>query len=369
MSAPTGVAVIGTGSIAEAHLHAYQRLGEQVRIIAVVDVDDTRASAAAERYGAVAYRDYREALAREDVQAVSICTPPFLHVEISAAALHAGKHVLCEKPVAPTLAGLDEIEEAQRESGCVFSGVFQLRFGRGAQQLRTLFEEDRFGRLRLGLAETLWYRDQSYYDEAAWRGAWATECGGVTVSQAVHIIDMLLWFMGEPSRVYAEAGNFRAQIEVDDASVAVVRFKSGAIAQITNTVSSFSQQRSLLELHGEKLSAVSQGPVYDATAEPFLLSSADPDYAAGLQQEMEERIPKGYRLLHRGTVGDFLDAIATGRPPLAGLDACRSALQVTTAIYKSSMTGERVDLPIGPDDPFYSALPPEGFSLPASPPR
>jgi predicted dehydrogenase len=365
-SQPLGVAVIGAGAIAQAHLFSFQRASAQARLVAVCDSNEARAKVAAERFGVgLACRDYEDLLERDDVQALSICTPPFTHLEMATGALRAGKHVLCEKPVTATLAGLDAIAEAQRASGCVFSAVFQLRFGRGAQQLRLLLDEGRFGRLHLGLAETLWFRDHSYYD-VDWRGTWAQECGGVTSSLAVHLIDCLIWFMGEPESVCAEAGTFRARIEQDDTGVAVIRFRNGAIGQITSTVSSFGQERSRLELYGTELTAVSRGPVYDATSD-FLLSSPDPSRAAALRQEVDDRIPLGHAILHQGAVADFLEAIQEGRPPLAGVDACRAALQVTTAIYKSAMTGQRVELPIGRDDPFYHHLPPEGFGLPGGP--
>jgi predicted dehydrogenase len=362
-SEPTGVAVVGAGAIAQAHLYSFQQARKRARLVAVCDSDEARAKVAAERFGVgLALRDYEDVLARDDVQAVSICTPPFTHVAMATAALRAGKHVLCEKPISSTLAGLDAIAEEQRASGCVFAAVFQLRFGRGAQQVRLLLDEGRFGRLHLGLAETLWFRDHAYYD-VDWRGTWAQECGGVTSSLAVHLIDCLIWFMGEPHSVYAEAGTFWARIEQDDTSAAVIRFRNGGIGQITCTVRSFGQERSRLELYGTELAAVSQGPVYDSTTD-FLLSSPDASYAKALRQEVNERVPPGHAILHQGAVADFLDAIHQGRAPLAGVDACRAALQVTTAIYRSAMTGLRVDLPITSDDPFYHHLPPEGYALP-----
>jgi predicted dehydrogenase len=360
-----GVAVIGTGSIAEAHLYSFKQETERARLLAVVDVDEGRARAAAGRHDVTdVYSDYRDVLARDDIDAVSICAPPFLHARMSVEALLAGKHVLCEKPVAPTLAELDRIEEAERRSGRVFSGVFQLRFGKGAQQMRILLDEGRFGRVHLGLAETLWYRDDAYYDQVDWRGTWESECGGVTVSQAIHLIDALVWFLGEPLSVYARAGSFRPNIGVDDTSVAVIQFDGGAIGQVTSTVSAAGPERSRLEIYGSELSAVSQGPVYDSTGEPFLLSTPAGGGAQAIQQEMEERVLRAFRLLHRGSVDDFLTAVREGSRPLAGVEACRKALQVTTAIYKSAMTGKSVDLPVAPGDPFYSALPPAGHGLP-----
>lgn len=362
---PLGLAVIGTGSIAEAHLYSYQREGDRSRVVAVVDVDEDRARAAASRYAAEeVYTDYREALARNDVDAVSICAPPFLHVQMSVDALEAGKHVLCEKPVAATLSGLDRIAQSQRTSRRVFSGVFQLRFGKGAQQLHLLVDEGRFGRLHLGVAETLWFRDDAYYDNVAWRGTWEKECGGVTVSQAIHLIDALVWFLGEPKSVFARAGSFRGNINVDDTCVAVIQFESGAIGQVTSTVSAFGPERSRLELYGSELSAVSQGPVYDSTSEPFFLSSPEAAHAEAVQNEIEARVPRAHRLLHRGVVNDFLEAICEGRQPLADIDVCRTVLQVTTAIYKSAMTKQPVDLPIRADDPFYDALPPPDHDIP-----
>jgi UDP-N-acetyl-2-amino-2-deoxyglucuronate dehydrogenase len=365
MGNPPGVAIIGTGGIAEAHIFAYQKEAERARIVALVDIDRSRAEAAAARYGIdTVSDDYREMLRRDDVEAISICTPPFTHVEISIAALGAGKHVLCEKPIAPVLSGLDAIEEAQKRSERVFSGVFQLRFGRGAQQLRLLLNEGKFGRLHLGLAETLWFRDHDYYSSVPWRGKWAMEAGGATVSQAIHLIDLLLWYFGEPVSVFAEAGVFRTPTEADDVSVAVLRFRSGAIGQITSTVSAFGEERSRVELYGSELGAVSQGSAYSATSEPFRLSSPESGISEGAQRYADERFPSGYRVLHRGAIRDFLDAIRNGREPLVGIDACRNALQVTAGIYKSAMTGAPVALPITADDPFYDELPPEGFSLP-----
>ena len=364
MPEPIGVAVIGTGGIAEAHTFAYQREEARCRVVAVVDVDRDRAQKAADRVGAeVVLEDYREALTRGDIHAVSVCTPPFLHVEISSAALRAGKHVLCEKPVAPTLAGLDEIAAAASESGAIFSGVFQLRFGRGARQVRAALDDDRFGQIHLGIAETLWRRDDAYYDQVSWRGTWEQEAGGVTVSQAIHLIDALVWFMGEPVSVHAAAGTFAHDIEVDDASVAVVRFAGGGIGQITCSVNAFGEERSRLELYGRDLSAVSTGSAYDSTAEPFVFASRDPSVAVDLEHELDERYPSGYRILHRGSVADFLQAIEEKSKPLVGIDECRTALQVTAGIYKSAMTGQPVALPIAADDPFYSELPPAGFAF------
>jgi predicted dehydrogenase len=281
---------------------------------------------------------------------------------MSVAALEAGKHVLCEKPVAPTLAGLDAIEGAEEKARRVFGGVFQLRFGKGAQQLRWLVDNGRLGKLHLGLAETLWYRDADYF-AVPWRATWADQCGGVTVSQAIHLIDMLVWLMGRPVRVFGSASTVRGLTECEETAVAVIEFESGGIGQVTSTVTAAGPEKSRLEMFGTEGSASSQGSAYDATAEPFAIGMADAESAKLLEQELEEQVPRGYRMLHRPQIEDFIAAINERRPAATGVEACRNVLQVTSGIYKSAMTGEPVRLPIERHDPWYSALLPEGFRL------
>jgi predicted dehydrogenase len=136
MSEPIGVGIIGAGEISILHAAACRDLGDRVRLAAVADIDRSRAQFLADRLSIPAvYDDYQCVLANPDVQAVCICTPPFLHVQQSMEALQAGKHVLCEKPVAPNLTALDEIAAAERSSGRVF-GVFQQRAGQAPARSR-----------------------------------------------------------------------------------------------------------------------------------------------------------------------------------------------------------------------------------------
>jgi predicted dehydrogenase len=365
MAEPIGVGIIGAGEISLLHAAAYRAMGERVRLAAVADIEMERAQFLADRLSIPAvHNDYQNLLADPDVQAVSICTPPFLHVQQSVEALQAGKHVLCEKPVAPTLAALDEIDAAERASGHVFSGVFQSRFGRGARQVKALIERGRFGRLLLGFTQTLWMRDATYYG-VWWRGSWAQECGGASVSQGLHGIDMLLWLMGEPSHVYAEADTLKMDIEVDDTEAAVVRFRSGAVGQILATVNC-QDNRSRLEIYGERLSAVSSEDAYQSTKEPFRLTADDAGYLEGVQREADELVPSEPPFLHQGMVEDFVGALEERRRPLVTVSACRPSLELVTGLYRSAMTGDVVQFPIEKTDPFYACIPPEGMSLPGT---
>ncbi len=364
MAGRIGIGVVGAGGIAHAHLLAYRgRLNRDLaQVTAICDVDEARARELAKTYEIEhVFTDYATMLAHPGVQAVSVCTPPFLHVDQSVLALRAGKHVLCEKPVSPTLAGLDAIAAAEREGGAIFEGVFQHRVGQGAQQLKALLEAGRFGRLIFGLSETLWQRPQEYYD-VWWRGTWEQECGGVTMGHGIHSIDMLAWLFGEPESVIADATTVKLDIEVEDTALATVRFRNGAVGQIIVTVNA-QDNRSRLEIFGEDLQAVSSESPYDPTAAPFRLASVDPARAARAADEAMERFPEPAKHLHVPMVHDFLSAIATGRGPLVSVAECRRSMELITGMYKSAMTGQRVAFPVAPGDPFYSKIPPDGHAL------
>ena len=364
MSERIGIGVIGAGDISHSHLLAYRGRAnrELARVVAIADVDEARAKAQAKTYEIErTYTDVAQLLADPEVQAVSICTPPFLHVEQSIAALRAGKHVICEKPVSPTLAGLDAIAAAEREGGRTFAGVFQHRVGQGAQQVKALIEAGRFGRLRFGLSETLWQRDAAYYS-VWWRGTFEKEAGGVTMGHGIHSIDMLMWLMGEPASIVADAATARLDIAVEDTSAATVRFRNGAVGQIIVTVNA-QDNRSRLEIFGDELQAVSSESPYDPTREPFRFTSLAPEQAEAARAWALERFRDETKYLHVGIVNDFLRAIIDGRRPLVTVDECRRSMQLITGMYKSAMTGARVEFPIARDDPFYSSIPPEGFGL------
>lgn len=359
-----GIGVIGAGGISHSHLLAYRsRMNRDLaRVVAIADIDEARAREQAKTYEIEhVFTDWRAMLEHPAVDAVSVCTPPFLHVEQSCAALRAGKSVLCEKPVSPTLAGLDEIAAAERDGGTTFAGVFQHRFGQGAQQVKALIEQGRFGKLVFGLAETLWQRDEAYYS-VWWRGTWEQECGGVTMGHGIHSIDMLAWLMGAPASLVADATTVKLPIQVEDTSLATVRFRGGAVGQIIVTVNA-QDNRSRLEIFGTELQAVSSESPYDPTREPFRLASTDAGKAEAAAAEAQRLFPDETKHLHVPVAHDFVRSVMEKRPPLVTVDECRRSMQLITGLYKSAMTGERVTFPIAPDDPWYTAIPAAGHGL------
>jgi predicted dehydrogenase len=235
--------LIGTGSIAtSAHLPAITALDDLVELVAVSDIRTEIASAIGAATGAAVHADYRELLAREDVDAVDVCTPEFLHAEQVVAAAEAGKHVLCEKPIAASLADADAMIEACSRSGVRLMVAHSRRFT--PRYLRLHGALDRIGEVRFfrenerrpsafpsapddgvsvwtprsdGESKLPWTRDAAY-------------TRGAAMTNAVHEMDLMRWFVGrEPEAVFAESRVADPSATTPDVITLLVRFEGGSI--------------------------------------------------------------------------------------------------------------------------------------------
>ena len=143
--------------------------------------------------------------------------------------------MLCEKPLCASLAEMDRIEAAELATGNYCSSVFQWRFGSGGQHLKRLIDTGDLGKPMVANILTTWYRTPEYY-AVPWRGKWETELGGCSMGHGIHAMDFLLYQFGEWQEVRAMIGTLDRDIEVEDVSMAMVRFANGAMANITNSV-------------------------------------------------------------------------------------------------------------------------------------
>jgi predicted dehydrogenase len=250
--------LVGTGSVAESHVLAIEGSQGRVQLAGAVEVEAERLQAFGARArlpAAALFTDYAKALQSVRPDIVLVAAPPALHAEMTIAALEAGAWVLCEKPFCASLAELDRIDAAERRTGRYAACIFQQRFASSTAHVRRLAEEGVLGRPLVAVCNTLWFRDASYY-AVPWRGKWATEFGGPTMGLGIHAMDHLLHLLGDWAEVRAQVATLDRDIEVEDASFAIVRFASGALASITNSALSPRQetyirldyQRATLEL-------------------------------------------------------------------------------------------------------------------------
>jgi len=355
-----GVAIIGSGGISEAHGDSFSRLGEQVKVMAFTDVDISRARKRAEQFNApIATTDYTNLLQRDDIHIISICSPPFLHLQTIMDSLQAGKHVLCEKPVVMNLAELDKVETLLTTTGLCFGGAFQWRFGTGVQQVKDLYDNDMFGKIIYATNNLFWHRTQEYF-AVDWRNTWEKSGGGIIFNLACHGLDALIYILGDIASVSAEMDALKYNIDIEDTGSVILRFQNGALGAVNATVNSHFQ-RSHLVIIGTKLEAISSNDPYCVAYEPWQFRSVDSDYEKQVQELLAGENYQFEPASHRKLVKDFVNAVIENRQPVVDIHEISRSLQVLTAIYKSSRIGKRVSLPIKKDDAFYFNLNPKQY--------
>lgn len=332
------VAIVGTGGIADAcHMPALAAQAHRAKVVAAVDVDADRLKEFGTKHAVPGlYTDLDEMLRTERPDLVHICTPPFLHAVQVRKCLDAGAWVWCEKPLCLSLAEFDEM------SGPNLSVVFQHRFGSAAQHLRSLMSAGALGRPLVAVCNTTWFRTPAYF-AVPWRARWDTEGGGPTMGHGIHQMDLMLSFLGEWEEVRAMAGRLDRDTETEDVSMAMVRFSSGAMASVVNSLLSPREESYLRFDFAE--ATVELRHLYGYSNENW--SSTSPHWSP------PDDVPSS----HSAQLGELLDAFERGeRPPVSGVEA-RRTLELVAGIYASALTGApvlRTDLT--PENPFYHRM-------------
>ncbi|MFI9274842.1 Gfo/Idh/MocA family protein [Kitasatospora sp. NPDC052896] len=338
-------AIVGAGTIGAVHARLIGALADEgVRLTAVVNTNLERAKLITERYGGRPYTSAAEAYAHEEIDAVSVCVPSWLHSEVTVEALRAGKHVLVEKPVEISLEAADSIAEARRSAGRTVAVVSQRRFQPPAAFIKEAVTSGRLGRVTSGIAESPFFRPQSYYDSGGWRGTLACDGGGALMNQGIHALDLLIWMLGRPVTVTAQTGQVAHEgIEVEDVAAATIRFENGAIGVLLASTAAYPDRPIRLTVHGDRGTAVMAD---DRLAFFQSAEVADPN-AAGLLPLPADPDRPGWSAVDHAQLAqyrDFVTAVRDGRSPAVPLEAGRLTLAVVLAVYESARTGHPVDL-------------------------
>ena len=346
--------LVGTGGIGDAHVHAVADTQGRVQLAAACDIDAARAkSFCARHHIPAAHTDYAEMLKTERPDIVLIAAPPGLHADMSIAAMEAGAWALCEKPLCASLAEFDRIAAAEQRTGRRTACVFQMRFASSNTHVRSMLRAGAFGRPLIAICNTLWYRDAAYY-AVPWRGKWSTELGGPTMSQGIHTMDHLLDLMGEWTEIRAVAETLYHAIEVEDVSMALVKFANGARASIVNSTLC-PRQETYLRLDCER-ATVELTHLYAYQKSNWKLTPADPATGGELVSAFSQ-FPPDVGSTHGAQLNALVNDMESSTVPLTAGAEARRTLEFLTALYKSAFTGTIVTRgSIQPGDPFYSAL-------------
>lgn len=336
---------------------------ENAELTAVCDIDEKKfANIPAEVKDKVCkYTSPEVFFAQAPVDAVIISVPHYDHVPLAMQALHAGKHILVEKPVAPAV-GMARtlIEEGKKFPHLVQSAMLQLRTIEAFCKIRELLAAGELGRLmRINWIVTTWFRSQYYYDSGDWRASWRGEGGGVLLNQCPHQLDLLQWLFGLPSKVKATVaiGKYH-DIEVEDEVNAFMEFPGGATGIfVTSTGEAPGTNR--LEIAGTKGRLIYENSEIKFTrnevpSDEFLKNHKS---IFGTPENKAVQLPEikgvtGAR--HFLLIQNFVNAILSGEKLIAPLHEAVNGLELGNAMLYSGLKDETVTLPL--DSAAYDRL-------------
>jgi predicted dehydrogenase len=325
------VAIVGCGIIGRTHADTIAARPDAT-VTALIDGDAAaRESLAASLVAAgqpepKVYDNLGAALSGSDISLVAICTPSGTHAALAEQALAEKKHVVIEKPLdvdLPRARRLGAAATRAANHGVVSSVISQHRFDPGSALVAEAIKSGRFGQATSAVATVAWWRSDEYYASAGWRGTWAQDGGGALMNQGVHTVDLLLWFMGRPVTIQAQA--IRAAhhaIEVEDTVVAIVTFESGAVATLHATTAAFPGNRTRVSVHGTEGGAEIENDV---------LSRFNAD-GSNDEVSVDAERPGG----HVAQYDDILRAIVEGEQPGITVHDAIEALATVRAVYIAS---------------------------------
>jgi len=344
-----GIGIIGAGGIANgAHLPNYTR-NPRARLVAVADISAEAAQATAERWGIPnVYTDYRELLANPEVEAVSVTTWAGAHAEPVIAAAEAGKHILCEKPIATRLEDADAMVAAAQRAGVKFTMGYQPRFSKMWNTVKQLLDEGAIGKVQaLNIVSTA---------PSAHRTAWflrkSQAGGGVLMDWGIYTAFMINWFMGPVESVYGTYRRFREEnyaggqlvpdADVEDTVAATLQFKSGAVGTWYSTWAA-TARHGYTSIDGSLGSIQMKGGASDGPR-IFTTRFDEPEHLRGWRQLPLTELQNSEQ--HYRKIDHLVTSVLDDTPlVMTGADG-RDALELVLSIYRSAETGQPVKLPM-----------------------
>ena len=342
------VAILGAG-IGRAHLEGYRELTDRFSVRSLCDLDRERAAAAAGGEDIEIESDIAKVLADPQIDLVDVCLPPHLHSSVAADALKAGKHVVCEKPLATSLSDADRLLKLAREEGRRLFPVFQYRFGPALSKLQALIDAGLAGKPFVATLETHWSRDSAYY-AVPWRGTWAGEKGGAVLGHAIHLHDLLTAILGAVESVTGATTTRVNAIEVEDCAAIALRMKNGALATSSITLGA-ADDSSRLRFCFEGLTAESGRTPYAPAKDDWTFRARPPVEQSAIDRILA-KVPEG-RSGFAGFFEALADALEKGGERAVTAEDGRRSIELVTAIYQAAREQRAVELPLGASSRFY----------------
>ncbi|MCX4181152.1 Gfo/Idh/MocA family protein [Enterobacter sp. HSTU-ASh6] len=332
-------AVIGAGAIHICHINALRQI-PGVALRALVDTESVKGLKLAMGYQCRFYQDYREMLLDDAIDVVHICTPHVEHKPMILAALAAGKHVFCEKPVGMNRSELVDITRAAEQASGLLGVCYQNRYNPTSLRIRQALDDSELGKMLSIKAVLTWSRSGTYYTESPWRGRLATEGGSLLINQAIHTLDLMQWFAGGVTRVkgVVDSGELAAVTEGEDSAMATLHFANGARGLFYASNCNTTDSPLLMEIHCERGSLLlNDNALWRVTSgeRVTLASDGSPDgsvksyWGLGHQQA----IRRFYHAITHPGYADYTDIREAGK-----------SLTLVEAIYRSSQLRQWIEI-------------------------
>ncbi len=321
-------AVVGCGGFGTRRINALKKIGAEIACL--VDVDKKRASKLAQELGCEFHTDFRKAVKRDDVDCVIVATPNKFHSPVTIAALNAGKHTICEKPLARTLKEARAMVDAAKRNKVFLKTGSNLRYFSNMKKAKELIGKKAIGR-------PLFIRGWIGHDGKKVLHAWNVKRniagGGTMLDNGAHILDLFRWFMGDFSDCFGYVRTLQMPINVEDNGMGLFRAKDGRMAFVQSSWTEWSGYM-YMEVYG------SEGCLFIDNR----LGTSKTTY--GDRKEIRQVFdystepPQSYGL----ELKDFIDHVKRGKQPMAsGYDGMK-VIEMVDGIYKSSKTGRVVKL-------------------------
>jgi predicted dehydrogenase len=338
-------AIIGCGRIAKKH--AQILTSDQLQdceLVGVCDLNKAKAKDIADNFKTAFFTDMHLMMKTVVPDVVVILTESGLHPKITIALSIYGAHIIVEKPMALTLSDADKMIAACDKGNIKLFVVKQNRFNRPIQKLRNAIERNYFGKIVSCSVRVRWCRPQKYYDQDKWRGTWSLD-GGVLANQASHHLDMILWMLGDLTEVFTYTSTMLANIEAEDTSVSVMKFKSGALATFeATTCARPTDIEGSISILGENgyvhVGGFALNKMLDWKFVDELEDSLD-------LEEYSENPPNVYGHGHLSYYQHVVESIRRGSPNLIDGLSARRTVEALNAMYLSAETGRPISLGSG----------------------
>ncbi len=324
------LAFVGCGEIAE-FMALLARRTSGLQLTGACDISPERAGVFARKHKIPRiYTNYTEMLAVGGLEAVYLAVPHNLHFEMIKSAIDAGIQVFTEKPITRTLAEGREIVAYAAERGIKIGVNYQYRYDSGCHRLARAVQSGALGQVLYARINVPWHRERSYFEDSPWHKTVEQAGGGTLITQASHLIDVVLWAAGKPvSAIGYTAQKIFTEVDVEDFAAGMVELENGALLQITSSMAVATEQPVSIEIYGEKGTAM-----YSSHPWPRVKF-------IGIKPKPERPPQWGFHALHRSLKG-FRDWVLNDVPYLIPGEEALTALQVVEAFYKSAQLGQRV---------------------------